>query len=74
MFKIKRNMGGLDRTMRTVAGSSLLIIGPLSDVVKTDMLSNVILSGMAAVALLSAVFSYCIFYEVTGFDTSSKQE
>ena len=74
MFKIERNMGMLDRTARTLAGSSLLIIGPFTDLVKTDMLSNVILTGMAAVALLSAVFSYCIFYEVTGFDTTPKQE
>ena len=74
MFKLKSNMGTMDRIVRTLVGTTLLVIGPLTDLVTTDMLSNVILGGMGAVALLSAVFSYCFLYVVTGFDTCSKQE
>ena len=74
MFKIKRNMGTSDRIMRILVGSTLLIIGPFSDLVKTDTFSNVILSSMAAVAITSAVFSYCALYDATGFDTSGKKE
>lgn len=74
MFKLNRNMGVMDRVLRTMAGTTLLTIGPLTDLVATDMLSNVILSCMATAALLSAGFSYCFLYEVTGFDTCSKQE
>jgi len=73
MFKLKRNMGTMDRVARTLAGSTLLAVGPLTDLVPTDMMSNIILSGMASVALLSSVFSYCVLYEVTGFDTCGKQ-
>ncbi len=73
MFKLKHNMGTMDRVARTLAGSTLLTIGPLTDLVPTDMMSNIILSGMATVALLSAVFSYCFLYEVTGFDTCAKK-
>ncbi len=73
MFKLKQNMGTIDRVARTLAGSTLLTIGPLTDLVPTDMMSNIILSGMATVALLSAVFSYCFLYEVTGFDTCAKK-
>ena len=73
MFKLKQNMGTMDRVARTLAGSTLLTIGPLTDLVPTDMMSNIILSGMATVALLSAVFSYCFLYEVTGFDTCAKK-
>ena len=73
MIKLKKNMGTLDRTMRIVVGSSLLIIGPLSDVIVTDTFSNVILACMGGVALASAALSYCFLYEVTGFDTSNKQ-
>ena len=74
MFKVKRNMGTMDRVARTLAGSTLLTIGPLTDLVPTDMMSNIILIGMATVALLSAVFSYCFLYEVTGFDTCARNE
>jgi len=74
MFKLKNNMGAMDRTARTLVGITLLVTGPLTDLVTTDMLSNVILGSMGTVALLSAVFSYCFLYEVTGFDTCSKQE
>jgi len=74
MFKIKRNMGTSDRILRLLVGSTLLIIGPFSDLVKTDTFSNVILSCMATVAIASAVFSYCALYDATGFDTSGKKE
>ena len=73
MIKLKSNMGTMDRVARTMAGSTLLVIGPLTDLVPTDMMSNIILSSMATVALLSAVFSYCVLYEVTGFDTGGKK-
>lgn len=69
MFKLKKNMGTLDRSMRLLAGSTLLIMGPLTDLVPTDTFSNVILACMAIVALSSALFSYCVLYEFTGFDT-----
>ena len=69
MFKVKQNMGGIDRALRFLAGSTLLTIGPLTNVVLTDTLSNTILSSMAVVALVSAGFSYCILYKVTGFNT-----
>ena len=31
MFKLKRNMGTMDRLARTLAGSTLLVIGPGAD-------------------------------------------
>ena len=72
MLKLKQNMGVIDRVLRTLAGSTLLVIGPLTDLVPTDTFSNVILSCMAAVALSSAALSYCVLYKVTGFDTMTK--
>ena len=73
MFKIKKNMGVIDRTLRFIAGSTLLTIGPFTSLVPTDTFSNVILSCMAAVALTSAVVSYCVLYDLTGFDTCAKK-
>lgn len=74
MFRPKRNMGTLDRVARTLVGTMLLIFGPVTGLVSNDTLSNVILGSIATVALLSAAFSYCFLYEITGFDTCHKQE
>ena len=73
MFKLKSNMATMDRVARTMAGSTLLAVGPLTNLGPTDTMSNIILSSMATVALLSAAFSYCVLYEVTGFDTCGKK-
>ena len=73
MFKFKKNMGTVDRGLRVLAGVSLLTVGPLTNLVPTDTFSNVILSCMAAVALTSALISYCVLYEFTGFDTLVKK-
>ena len=72
MFKLKSNMGTMDRVVRIVVGITLLAIGPLTGLVTTDLLSKVILGGMGTIALLSAVFSYCFLYDITGFDTCAK--
>jgi len=75
MFNFKKNMGGVDRALRVLAGSTLLMLGPLSDeLMVTDMFSNVILSVMGAVALISALFSYCVLYDATGFNTSGNKD
>ena len=73
MFKLKRNMGTGDRTARTVVGVALLVVGPLTDIVATDLMSNVLLSGLAVIALSSATVSFCPFYVLTGFNTARKQ-
>ena len=73
MFKVKPNMGGLDRSIRLFVGGSLMIVGPLTDLVGTDTFSNVILGCMGFVALASAAFAHCPLYEVTGFDTRAKK-
>ena len=74
MFRLKRNMGTADRIARTLVGASLLTIGPMTDLVPTDLMSNIIVSGVASLALLSAACAYCFLYEVTGFDTCGKQD
>jgi hypothetical protein len=73
MIKIKTNMGTIDRTMRFIAGSTLLLVGPLTNLIPTDTFSNVILSCMAMVAISSAALSYCVLYELTGFDTGTRK-
>ena len=73
MFKLKSNMGTMDRVARTMAGTTLLAGAPLTNLVPTDTMSNIFLSSMPTVALLSAVFSSCVLSEVTGVDTCGKK-
>ena len=73
MIKINKNMGTIDRTMRLIAGSTLLLVGPLTNLIPTDTFSNVILTCMGIVAISSAALSYCVLYELTGFDTCSRK-
>ncbi len=69
MLKFNRNMNIVDRSIRILVGSSLLIVGPLSNLVDTDMMSNIILGTLGTTAILSGTFAYCVLYELTGFDT-----
>ena len=73
MIKIKTNMGTIDRTMRFITGGALLLVGPLTNLIPTDAFSNLILSCMAIVAISSAALSYCVLYELTGFDTGARK-
>ena len=72
MIKFKKNMGVVDRSLRLMAGSTLLVVGPFTNLVSTDTFSNVILCCMAFVAISSALVSYCVLYDLTGFDTGKK--
>jgi len=74
MIKFKRNMNSLDRAARAVVGSTLLILGPGTEYITTDTTSGIIMGVLGSVALMSAFFSYCILYEVTGFDTMNKDD
>ena len=69
MFNFNRNMNILDRCVRVLIGVSLLLIGPITNIVETDMMSNIILGILGTTATLSGTFAYCILYEVTGFNT-----
>jgi len=69
MHSLKKNMGKRDRALRVLVGSALLLIGPFTDLIPTDTFSNIILGCMATMAIISAVLSYCVLYNVTGFDT-----
>lgn len=63
-------MNILDRTIRAVIGSSLLIFGPVTEFITPDELSGVLMGLSGSVALISAFLSYCILYDVAGFDTT----
>ena len=69
MLKFTRNMNIMDRSVRILVGSSLLIVGPLTNLVDTDMMSNIILGTLGTTAVLSGTFAYCILYELTGFNS-----
>lgn len=69
MLKFNRNMNIVDRSIRILVGTSLLILGPLTNIIETDAMSNIILGVLGTTAVLSGTFAYCILYEFTGFNT-----
>ncbi len=69
MIKFSRNMSHVDRSIRVIVGTTLLLIGPLTNIIDTDTISNIILGVLGATAVLSGVFAYCFLYDITGFNT-----
>jgi len=69
MVNFKPNMNIIDRIARAIVGSALIFLGPVSEIVTTDEVSTFILGAVGAIALISSFFSYCILYEMTGFNT-----
>ena len=70
----RKNMSNPDRALRTVVGLSLLTLGPIGKVITHDTMSLVLLGIVGTLALVSAIFSYCVLYEVTGLNTARKQD
>jgi hypothetical protein len=62
-------MGTVDRSIRILVGSTLLTLGPLTGILDTDTISNIILGVLGTTAVLSGAFAYCVLYEITGFNT-----
>jgi len=73
MLSLNRNMNVIDRSARVIIGISLLLAGPMTNIVETDTLSDIILGILGMTAVLSGTFAYCFLYEVTGFNTLSEQ-
>lgn len=69
MISFKPNMNNWDRAGRAAIGVTLLTLGPVAEVVTADGLSTLLLGAVGATALISALFSYCILYEISGFST-----
>lgn len=69
MIKFSRNMSLLDRSVRITVGTGLLLLGPLTDLVETDTMSNIILGILGSTAVLSGTCAYCFLYDITGFNT-----
>lgn len=55
-------MNKLDRSIR-------VIIGPMINIIDTDMISNSIPDVVGITAILPETLAYCLLYEVTGFNT-----
>jgi len=74
ILEFRRNMNHWDRGLRAIAGSSLLILGPVTEYITSDSISVIIMGVLGSVALTSAIFSYCILYEVTGLNTINNSD
>jgi len=68
---MKRNMGGVDRTLRFIIGVVLIIAGIFA--VKSTVWT-VVMIVIGAVMLLTAISGLCPAYNPMGIDTSKKKE
>ena len=71
MFKFKRNMGIIDRSVRVIVGSGLLVVGPATNLVELASALEITLGILGGFAIFSAVFAYCFLYEFTDSNTAS---
>ncbi|MFN2234863.1 MAG: DUF2892 domain-containing protein [Anaerolineales bacterium] len=58
-----------DRSIRIMVGITLFLIGPLTNLVETDTISNILLSIVGTIALISGASAYCFLYDITGLNT-----
>ncbi|MBD3669825.1 MAG: DUF2892 domain-containing protein [Gammaproteobacteria bacterium] len=72
MISFKKNMGTVDRTIRLLVGVILLTIGPATNLIELTPISEILLGVIGGFAVVSALFSYCLFYDLTGANTMSK--
>lgn len=71
IFGLPRNVGPVDRVIRTVVGLGLVGLGAYglaSDELSTT--TSVVLMGVSAVPLLTAATAYCPLYQAFGIDES----
>lgn len=71
-IKFRPNMSTPDRAIRAVVGVTLWTVGPVLELVTQDELSNILLGIVGTLALVSALLSYCILYDITGFGAARK--
>lgn len=72
MIRFKRNMGPIDRLIRLAIGTVLLVVGPAANLVELAPVEEVVLGVLGVFAILSAILSYCMLYELTGSNTLKK--
>lgn len=67
---MKKNMGSVDRIFRTILAFVFVILFLTKIVVGTW---GIILLGLAAILLITSLFSICPLYKLFGFDTNPKK-
>ena len=63
---MKPNVGGLDRTLRMIAGLVLLVIGIF--ILKSSILMAILI-GLGAILFLTGLFRFCALYTLCGANT-----
>jgi hypothetical protein len=63
---MKSNVGGLDRTIRIIAGLVLLVLGLF--IVKSSI-GIIVFIGLGAILFLTGLFRFCALYLICGANT-----
>lgn len=68
-MRMKRNMSGVDRWVRSAMGIALIYLGPFSDLLTSDPMSGALLAALGVLTLAAGVLAYCPLYQIAGFCT-----
>jgi len=73
-MKFHRNMGLYDQIFRTIMGLGLIYLGPLSDVLTSDTLSESLLAGVGIMIIISSLIGWCPLYHIAGFNSHRRKQ
>jgi hypothetical protein len=69
-MKFKRNLGMMDRVLRSGISAGMIYFGFFSTYLVTDHLAGMVLGVVGVANLAMAVVGYCPFYDMIGFSTA----
>ena len=69
-MKIKRNLGAIDRFIRTGMSIIMIYVGFFNSALLNDPLAGIVLGLFGCMSLLVAIIGNCPFYSMIGLDTS----
>lgn len=72
-MQFKRNIGTIDRVLRSGIGAVMMYFGFVSQTLISDVVAGIVLGTMGVFMLLIAIIGICPMYAMIGFSTVSRQ-
>lgn len=72
-MKFERNLGTVDRVLRTGISAAMIYLGLIDNQLITDHLAGVILGVLGVANLVMVAASYCPLYALIGISTISRR-
>jgi hypothetical protein len=69
----KRNIGFIDRILRTGIGLGMMYVGFLGQHLVADYVTRMVIGGMGVFMIVIAIIGICPMYALIGFSTHSQK-